>query len=127
MASLADFDKVAVTGLVTLDGTLNVDFAGFDSLNFASNFTLDVYDWSDLIATGFTLGDGSSGDLQLVNVDYGGHTGAWDLSQFLNTDSSGGTISWNATVVPEPSRVLFLLLGLGVVLGRRRRVVISKQ
>lgn len=127
VASLADFDKVAVTGLVTLDGTLNVDFAGFDSLNFASNFTLDVYDWSDLIATGFTLGDGSSGDLQLVNVDYGGHTGAWDLSQFLNTDSSGGTISWNATVVPEPSRVLFLLLGLGVVLGRRRRVVISKQ
>lgn len=121
VGSLTDLDRVVTTGTVTLDGTVNVDFSTFASSNFASSFTLDLFDWANLIATGFTVGDGGFGDLKLLNIDLGGNTGSWDFSQFLNTGLNGGSIIWNVAVVPEPSRMLLLVAGITWMAGRRRR------
>ncbi|SKB00647.1 PEP-CTERM protein-sorting domain-containing protein [Prosthecobacter debontii] len=121
VASLSDHDKVVVTDTVTLDGIVNVDFTGFSSSNFSSNFTLDLFDWANLVSSGFTVGNGASGDLRFLNLDYGANVGTWDFSEFLSTGLNGGSISWNVVAVPEPTRVLFLVSGLGLVFLRRRR------
>lgn len=121
VASLTDHDKVNVTDNVTLDGLIHVDFTGFSSANFANDFTLDLFDWGNLNASGFTVGDGNNGDLRFLNIDYGTHSGTWDFSQFLTTGLNGGSITWNVVAIPEPSRMLLVVVGLSVAFLRRRR------
>lgn len=121
IATLADFDKVVVSAHAILDGTINLDFTGFNSALFANSFTLDVFDWDTVNVTGFTVGNGTTGDLKLVGVDYGGHTGSWDFSQFTTSGLGGGSITWNATSIPEPSRALLLMFAIGALTLRRRK------
>jgi hypothetical protein len=83
----------------------------------------NLIDWksASIIGGGFDTGGSSSylalgniiaGDLDLPTLGSGGW--AWDVSLF----ASHGIL----VVVPEPSRALFLLLGLlGLMLRRRRR------
>lgn len=121
IASLSEFDKVIAMSTATLDGTINLDFTNFSSSLFASSFTLDVFDWSNVVSTGFTVGNGTTGDLKLLNVNYGGNTGSWDLTHFTDAGIGGGTISWNAVAIPEPTRPLLLLTTLCLALVRRSR------
>lgn len=115
IASLSDFDKVVVTGtgggVLNLDGTIRLDFATFASSNFASNFTLDVLDWTTINAPGFNVAT----DLLFLNVNTGGNAGSWNVTNF----TTDGTFSWVA--VPEPSSLGLLCLGALGLLWRKRR------
>ena len=91
------FDAVNVTGLLTLGGTLTLDFG----------FTPDVSDTFDLF--NFTTQTGSFSSVVFVDPGYAG-----------SFDSTTGILALSA--VPEPSTALMLLGGLGMtVLLRRRR------
>jgi len=113
IASLADYDKVSVigAGAVTLDGTIHLDFATFAASNFASNFTLDVFDWTTVNAAGFSVAT----DLIFDNVNTGGNLGSWNVADF----TTNGSFSWVA--VPEPSSLGLLSLGALGLLWRKRR------
>ena len=99
-----EFDKVAGVTNLTLDGTFTVSlFGGF---NPVPGNSFDVLDWSGAInATGFNVGT----DLILpgLTLDY-----TWDTTAFTTT----GILA----VVPEPSAMVSLFAGLGILSTRRR-------
>jgi len=121
IGSLSDLDKIIVTGLgaVTLDGTINLDFSTFASANFATGFTLDLFDWTSTVFSSFDAA--MDADLNFISVNYGGNTGSWDTSLFTSTGVTSGQISWIAGAVPEPGRALLVLGGVVCLLLRRRR------
>jgi len=106
---------------LTSTGTLQV--LGSGGFTPESGQIFNLLDWSGVTAdfTGFDLGtnyrsgrdsDGNEGAFDLP--DLFSHGLLWDVSQF--------TTSGIIVVVPEPSRALFLLLGMLGVLLRRRRI-----
>ncbi|MBL9130271.1 MAG: autotransporter-associated beta strand repeat-containing protein, partial [Verrucomicrobiaceae bacterium] len=115
------FDKVqglTSGGTMTLDGTVKVDF---ESYTPAAGDSWQIFDWSVLNMSAFNSGtnlrsgfDGvDEGDLDLPDVTL--QSLLWDLSSF----SSGGILS--LVSVPEPSRMVQVLLGIAVLLRRRGR------
>ncbi len=102
--SAGQFDKLTGITNLTLDGTFTVSlFGGF---NPVPGNSFDVLDWSGTLnATGFNVGT----DLILpgLTLDY-----TWDTAAFTTT----GILA----VVPEPSAMVSLFAGLGILSTRRR-------
>ena len=102
-------DNIMVNGVSapTIDGTLKIDPTFLNGYTPAYGDVFKLIDWS---ATGSSI-------VGTTTFDYTGVVLGGGLS--FNTDlfASDGII----VVVPEPSRVLFLLLGLAGLLIRRRR------
>lgn len=93
--------------------------AGSWGVSFASGYTpaaghsFDLIDWASLSGPAVTgLNESLLGALPTTGFDPGW---SWNISQFL----SSGTIS--IAVIPEPSRVLLMLVGMAVLGSRRRR------
>ena len=100
-------------------GTLSVQSDSFTPL---IGQVFNLLDWGNLVTadfsgfnvgTNYRTGDGvGEGDLDLPDITSSGFF--WDVSRF--------TSSGNIVVIPEPSRMLLLLLGLfGICLRRRRK------
>lgn len=106
-------DKIvlASTGTGILDftsmtaGSIGVTFAGAYTPGLGHSF--DLLDWSGV--SGLTA--------SLLNLSTSGFdpSWVWDTSQF----TTNGTLS--IVLVPEPSRILTLMIGFATVLRRRRR------
>lgn len=114
--SAGQFDRLIGINNITLDGTIDVTFAsGFTGSTLAAGNSFDLFDWASLDATNFDVAtDLHLPDLTAFNL-------AWDTSHFLDSGSAGGLIRV-VTFVPEPSRALLVVFGLGAVMLRRRRV-----
>ena len=82
----------------------------FKILDFAS-ITDNGFDLGT--ATDYLAGGASTGDLTLPELTSFDPTWVWDVSGFFST----GTV----IIVPEPSRALLLVVGLGSLFLRRRR------
>ncbi|WP_395746380.1 beta strand repeat-containing protein [Prosthecobacter sp.] len=106
--SAGNHDQISVTGTLTLNagGVISVTSSGYTPV-FGDVF--NVLDWGTLINNGFNASV-SGGDLILPSLAAGY---AWDTSLFL---SYGALV-----VVPEPGRMAFLLLSLGLLAFRRSR------
>lgn len=86
-----------------------IDWSNLSNTTFASRFSAGSY-------SGYLLGNGDDNlGFDLPDISSSGY--AWDISQF----TTNGTIS--TIVVPEPSRALLVMLGLGGLATRRRRVL----
>jgi autotransporter-associated beta strand protein/T5SS/PEP-CTERM-associated repeat protein len=102
LASLASFDRIAVAGLLTYDGTLSITLIGGYLPEVGDTFALFDAD---------TVALGSNFDAIIFdNPDY--------LGSF---DTATGVLT--ITAVPEPSTAVLLLAG-GVFLARRRGRVV---
>ncbi|WP_166443000.1 beta strand repeat-containing protein [Phragmitibacter flavus] len=123
-----DNDRINITtaDALTLDGNVNVTTSlttgtgAFDTA-FAVGNSFTLLGWSGTLAGTFDVGtnlrDGSSDNgLQFDLPDISSLTRLWDVSNFLST----GVIS--VAAIPEPSKTLLALVGLGaLVVSRRRR------
>lgn len=110
------FDRLIGIGTMTLDGTINVGFvSGFTGSTLAAGNSFDLFDWTTIDSTNFNLAT------DLLLPDISGFNLSWDTSHFLDSGSAGGVISV-VTFVPEPSRALLMVFGVGALLLRRRRV-----
>ncbi|WP_176159652.1 beta strand repeat-containing protein [Prosthecobacter debontii] len=76
---------------------------------FAAEDSWRLFDWSGL--------SGLTGNFTRYELPTLSEGLAWDLSQLY----SHGVLSITVSVVPEPSRMLLLVLGLGGLIVRRRR------
>jgi autotransporter-associated beta strand protein len=124
----ADLLNIIGTGsnTVAFNGNLTV---GPSALAPTAAETFNLLDWVGLSGLGvptfasrynftgllFGNGDEATG-LDLPDVFGSGY--AWDISDF----TTNGSIAL-VSVIPEPSRVLLLALGLGALIYRRRRIV----
>ncbi len=102
---------------LTTTGTLQIHGSGFTA---EIGQVFNLLDWSNLVATNFTgfdLGtnyrDGAGDDASQFDLPTLTAGLFWDVSQF--------TTSGIIIVVPEPSRVFLLLLGLAGLITRRQR------
>ncbi|MBE2284511.1 MAG: autotransporter-associated beta strand repeat-containing protein [Prosthecobacter sp.] len=104
---------------LTTTGTLQVAPSSFTA---RSGQVFNLLDWSGMVTANFTgfsfnsgylVGNGDEGaDLDLPDLTGTGLF--WDMSRF--------TLSGNIAIVPEPSRMLLILLGfMGMILRRSRR------
>ncbi|MBE2285205.1 MAG: autotransporter-associated beta strand repeat-containing protein [Prosthecobacter sp.] len=122
-APAGSHDYISASGTIVLGNTstgdvrVAVSLNGLTSVTYGSVFNL--LDWSKASTTDQnSLSTMSGGAFSLANLQLEDFSGAlsgfaWDTSVF---DSYGILV-----VVPEPSRALFLLLGLFGLLMRRRR------
>lgn len=104
--------------LFNSSGTGQIDFSamatGSLGVTFAAGYTPALHDLFDLIDWTSIQGLSAS-QLALPSLASYDPTWGWDTSKFL----SNGVIG--IMVIPEPGRVLLLLLGLGSLALRRRR------
>jgi autotransporter-associated beta strand protein len=107
--------NAAGSGLIDFTAML----AGSWGVSFASGYTpaaehsFDLIDWAALSGPAVTgLSESLLGALPTTGFNPGW---SWNVSQFL----SNGTIS--IAVIPEPSRLLFVLAGMFVLISRRHR------
>jgi fibronectin-binding autotransporter adhesin len=106
-----DVLKFNNTAAVQLGGTLKVEDAAADALNWNEGDSWQLIDWTNVTVGGIT-GSFASYDLPTLAEGL-----KWDTSQIGVT----GVIS--VTVVPEPGRMLLLVLAAGAGILRRRRPV----
>ncbi len=99
----AEHDAIRATGLLALDGTLDVLLINGFNPELGNSF--DLFDWGTI--------DGEFAAFDLPTLDTGLR---WDLSDLYST----GTLSVSA--VPEPNSVMLLGLVAAVAFCRRRRV-----
>jgi autotransporter-associated beta strand protein len=125
----ASGDNIHITGAVTLNSNSNfvVTFDPGYSVNGGDTWTL--MDWTGLLTLGgFDTGTnlrsganvGNEGNLDLPDLSqFPGYSGqVWQISA-LTDGSTGGALT--ITVVPEPGRVLLLILGAWAIALRRKR------
>ncbi|MBK1826553.1 beta strand repeat-containing protein [Haloferula rosea] len=99
--SLASFDRLIGLTDFTMDGILGLDLNGY---NPSEGDSFDLVDWVSGTPSGsFTLDD------SLAPLDPGL---SWDTSSFLSTGS--------VAVIPEPRASLLLILGVALLIHRRR-------
>ncbi|MDZ7615976.1 MAG: PEP-CTERM sorting domain-containing protein, partial [Patescibacteria group bacterium] len=106
IAGLASFDLVAVSGDALLSGSLNV--------LLLDSYTAALGDYFDILTT--------TGDLTVEFASITGDTpnpvfGWWETSVIEGVD--GFTLRLSA--VPEPGSAMLVLLGIAILMGRRRR------
>lgn len=113
----AAHDKLIFSGSITQETGAKITVIG-DGFTPAAGQIFNLLDWSDLSTFSTNLGtsprDGSADsafDLDLPDISGSGL--GWDTSLF----STYGII----VITPEPSRALFVALGLATLLLRRRR------
>lgn len=105
----SSYDTVPVTGLFTVDSTALFQVTLGYSYSTSTNTSFDLLDWG----AGNLASDNNIADqLQLPALTLGG---TWDTTQFHST----GVIT--IVVIPEPSRLMLLLLGSMTALFHRRR------
>lgn len=113
-----NYDSIRLT-----NGTFNLGVNGAGTITILDNSStltlgsiFKLLDWSTVGTTDSLAGSGgfTLADLNLIGVSLGSGL-SWDTSAF----TTYGVI----VVVPEPSRILLLLLGLSGLLLRRRRKV----
>lgn len=104
--NLGNHDYVNVTGALQLSGNGRIAVTNYGGYSPAYGDLFNLMDWFRLFEGDFNV----AADLSLPALPAGQ---VWDTSLFF----SHGVI----VVVPEPSRALFLLLGLCVLFIRRRR------
>lgn len=114
-------DHLVVTGSLTLNSGGHVVFTNNGGADYQPvvGDVFNLIDWSSLTSNGFSVGNGGAdrtggllGDLELPNLSLSGLF--YDTSLF----STYGIV----VVVPEPGRMLLLLLGLTTLFcGHRRR------
>lgn len=111
LAAGIDYDLLAVNGILTLGGLLDVDFInGFEnSVQFADMFTI-VTSTSPILGA---FSNVASGSLLATNT-------TWNFQVWYGAGSPYGADKV-VLVSPEPSRVFFLMLGLCSMVMRRRR------
>ena len=118
-----DHDRLVFNGgsgsSLTFSGNITVSSSSFTPV---AGQIFNLLDWATLVSTNFTgfdVGmnrDGSGDNLDQFNLpDISGTGYIWDVSQFTSTGSLV------IVFIPEPSRVLLLMLGVMALLGRRRR------
>lgn len=117
LSTLGSSDRLNITGSFTQNnGAQIVVLPG--SFIAAGGQSFNLLDWGSLVSLSSNLGpllrDGSEDDALDLNLPSLVGTGLmWDVSQF----ATSGIIS----IVPEPSRMLLVLLAGAAVLMRRRR------
>jgi fibronectin-binding autotransporter adhesin len=123
IASASNFDWINVTGDLTLNALSNilVDGTGY-SATIGDSFTL--IDWSGVLTTGgFSTGANlrsgadsamNEGNLNLPDISA---VGLWEITAF----SGSGALKVSVVAVPEPSRMVLMLLGVMGLMSRRRR------
>ncbi|MDI1311020.1 autotransporter-associated beta strand repeat-containing protein [Prosthecobacter sp.] len=117
-------DKILIGGALTLNGSSNIVVKG-DTYIPTLGDTFVLLDWNTVLDTGttsiFSTGTdnrtganiGNEGNLDLPDLSTYGFT--WQILDF------SGSGSLTLVVVPEPARVLLLLLGILPLYLRRRR------
>ena len=116
-----NYDTLKITGNTVLGtgglayGTISVSSLGG---SFSAGDVFKLIDWAG-VGTLHSLAGGGSFNIatDLVLPDISGSSLGWDTSAF---DTFGVLV-----VVPEPGRFMFLLLGLGALIMRRRRRTIQ--
>lgn len=104
-------DVLAVSGTLTLGpGTILKVSNPNDLTGFTESDQWKLFDWSNL--SGPIIGTFAAVDLPDLGPDL-----QWDLSQLYTS----GILATTTMLIPEPSRALFLVFTLGVMLVRRRR------
>jgi len=114
-AGTGNHDRLNISGTLNLTATGQISITNPGSYTAAIGDVFDLIDWTTLNAGTFNFGgtyrgDGLIGDLALPTLGAGL---AWNTALF----QTNGIL----VVVPEPSRALFLMLGLLAVCLRRRR------
>lgn len=101
-------DLVAVTGNLTLDGTLDVNGIGSFAGVTSGTWTLLTYSGA-LTDNGLVLNN-----LPMLDPSY-----QWSLNTGSGTNSA---VTLSITAIPEPSTFAFLISGAAIVLGLGRRL-----
>jgi len=118
-------DRLAISSsqnfVIGVGSTLNLSTALPIDGSWVAGTSWRLFDWAGLTGGAAVTGAFSNLTGTIGNFDYlpdlGGQSLAWDVSQIY----SQGLIS--VVIIPEPSRALLLLIGLMVLLLRRRRSV----
>lgn len=119
-----DFDKITVTGSLTLDltGSYAVDLLSLTALNAAgnvANFSETDRQWAILTASGGI----SNIDLADWTLNAAGFSSSPTRTGNFTLSSDANNIYLNYAVVPEPSGTLLVALGTLGLAARRRRSV----
>jgi autotransporter-associated beta strand protein len=120
----ASTDRLLVAGVFSLSNTSTINVLPLSLTTVSEGNVFDLLDWTTLdpttfdVGTNFRQGGNGLGDLYLPDITgFGAGSFGWDVSSFL----SSGQISV-VTIVPEPSRVFLLFVGMaGLLLHRRRK------
>ncbi len=118
--SVLAFDKLTVTGTLTLAGNLEIDF--LTSVDPISTDMFTLYTAATLTGTFANVANGG-----LVSTDFNGGTGTFTVnygSSSLFDPNSVVLTNFEFTPVPEPSTWALMITGLGLIgvqLYRRRR------
>lgn len=114
-------DYIAVDGTFTLNEHSLFSVSLDDSYIPLEGHNWQIMDWGGLTLNGFTVGSNlrssgyGGGNLYLQELD--GYL--WDIQ--MSSGGGFGSLILSIVAVPEPSRVLLLLAGLGLCCLRRRR------
>ncbi len=129
LISTLSADNIHITGALTLNSNSNIVVTFDPSYTLNTGDSWDLIDWTGLLTQGgFSTGTnfrtgantGNEGNLDLPDLTLlPGYNGqSWQIS-FPADGTTGGSLV--ATIVPEPSRAMLLLLGVMGLMRRRRR------
>jgi hypothetical protein len=113
------FDQLQVTGTLSLDGSVSLVLTlGFNPVDFTDTFVIIQNDGADPVQGSgkFAVGSTPLPEGALFDLPYPGGTQAMRLS-YVGGDGNDVTIR----AVPEPGTAVFAVVGVGALLGMRRR------
>lgn len=112
------YDSIQVNGALALNAGSTIKVTVSDSYVAQEGDVFNLFDWASLVLDG----DGANGNAPwtLADLDLSEANAALNTNWYFATDQflQHGIIY---VVIPEPSRVLFLLFGLTILIHRRRR------